>query len=154
MLTVNLTLPLALTLKLTVHERSAQMADDTNRSIVPKIYIVKTIFFWVNFVLCFSTLLTNCYYCTFVTCYWQVSLCLQCSDTVRWALGRASSLYKIWVIGCWLGYLSGVRCKWFAHDPADATATPSSAASVNPERFCLSRASLPRLSLKKVVNRV
>ena len=26
---------------------------------------------------------------------------------------------------CWHGYLSGVRCKWFAYGPADATATPS-----------------------------
>jgi len=30
--------------------------------------------------------------------------------------------------GCWHGYLSGARCKWFAYGPADATATPSSLA--------------------------
>jgi len=29
---------------------------------------------------------------------------------------------KIWVVGCWHGYLSGVRCR-FAYGPADATAT-------------------------------
>jgi len=27
------------------------------------------------------------------------------------------------VVGCWCGYLSGVRCRSFAYDPADATAT-------------------------------
>jgi len=27
------------------------------------------------------------------------------------------------VTKCWCGYLSGSRCKWFAHGPADATAT-------------------------------
>ena len=27
-----------------------------------------------------------------------------------------------WVVGCWLGYVSGMRCR-FAYGPADATAT-------------------------------
>jgi len=36
---------------------------------------------------------------------------------------------KNWV-GCWHGYLSGVRFKWFAYGPADAIATPSSLASL------------------------
>jgi len=27
---------------------------------------------------------------------------------------------------CWYGYLSGVRCKWFAYGAADSTATPKS----------------------------
>jgi len=27
---------------------------------------------------------------------------------------------------CWRGYLSGVRCKWLAYGPVDATVTPSS----------------------------
>jgi len=31
---------------------------------------------------------------------------------------------------CWHDYLSGVRCKLFAYGPADATATPSSLASL------------------------
>ena len=35
-----------------------------------------------------------------------------------------------WVMRCWLGCLSGVRCKWFANGPADATATLSSLASL------------------------
>jgi len=29
---------------------------------------------------------------------------------------------KNWVVGCWHGYLSGVRCR-FAYNPADVTAT-------------------------------
>ena len=37
---------------------------------------------------------------------------------------------KNWVMMCWCGYLSGARGKWFAYGPADATATPSSPASV------------------------
>jgi len=32
---------------------------------------------------------------------------------------------KNWVMMYWHGYLSRARCNWFAHDPADATATPS-----------------------------
>jgi len=35
-----------------------------------------------------------------------------------------------WVMECSRGYLSVVRCKWFACGPADATATPSSRASL------------------------
>ena len=30
--------------------------------------------------------------------------------------------------GCWCGYLSGAKYKWFAYGPADAIATPSSLA--------------------------
>jgi len=56
--------------------------------------------------------------------------CLQCFDTVRCVSGRASSLWKNWVIRCWHGYLSGARCKWSAYGPADGTATPSSLASL------------------------
>jgi len=37
---------------------------------------------------------------------------------------------KIWVMGWCYGYLSGARCKWFAYGQADATATPSSLASL------------------------
>ena len=35
---------------------------------------------------------------------------------------------KNWVMTCYHGYLSAVRCKWLAYAPADATATPSSLA--------------------------
>ena len=37
---------------------------------------------------------------------------------------------KAWVTRCWRGYLSGAKCKWFPYGPADATATPSSLASL------------------------
>jgi len=41
---------------------------------------------------------------------------------------------KNWVMNCWHGYLSEVRCKWFAYRTADATATatPSYLASLKP----------------------
>jgi len=48
--------------------------------------------------------------------------CLQCFDTVVWASGRASSIWKK------LSDMSGTRFKWFAHGPADVTATQSSLA--------------------------
>jgi len=47
------------------------------------------------------------------------------------------------------GYLSGARCKCFAYGPADATATPSSFASIKSRIVYLSGAGLPRLSWKK-----
>jgi len=31
---------------------------------------------------------------------------------------------KNWVMWCWCGYLSGVRCRLFAYGPADVTAIP------------------------------
>jgi len=31
--------------------------------------------------------------------------------------------HKNWMMSCWCGYLSGLKCKWFAYGPADATAT-------------------------------
>jgi len=37
---------------------------------------------------------------------------------------------KDWVMRCWNGCLSGARCRWFAYDQADATATHSSRASL------------------------
>ena len=43
--------------------------------------------------------------------------------------------------------------KWFAYGPADATATPSSLASVKSRMVCLSGAGLPRLSWKRPLNR-
>ena len=49
----------------------------------------------------------------------------------------------------WRGYLSGVRCKWFAYGPADATATPSSLARVKSRMVYFSGAALPRLPWKK-----
>ena len=37
---------------------------------------------------------------------------------------------KNWVMRSWCDYRSAVRCKWFAYGPANATATPSSLASL------------------------
>jgi len=58
---------------------------------------------------------------------------------------------KNWVMRCWHGYLSGARCKWSAYGPADATATPSSPASLKTITFYLSGAGLPSCPGKEVV---
>jgi len=52
----------------------------------------------------------------------------------------------------WRGHLSGVRCKWFAYGPADATATSSSLAPVKSRMVYLSGAGLPGLSWKMPLN--
>ena len=44
---------------------------------------------------------------------------------------------KNWVLGCWCGYLSGVRCR-FAYGPAGATATHCLLLQWNPDWFYLS----------------
>jgi len=49
---------------------------------------------------------------------------------------------------CWHGYLSGVRCKWFAYGAADGTTTTWSFASLKC-RYNLFSAGLSRLSWKK-----
>jgi len=56
---------------------------------------------------------------------------------------------KNWVVRYWCGYLSGTRCKLFACGAADATANPSSLASLKSRMVYLSGASLPTLSYKK-----
>ena len=45
--------------------------------------------------------------------------------------------HQNWVVRCCHGYMSGARCKWLAHGPANATATPSSLLQQNPEWFIL-----------------
>jgi len=70
---------------------------------------------------------------------------------VGWQEGHPAC--KNWLMRCWCGYLSEVRCKWFACGPADATATPSSLAPVKSRLVYLSGAGLPRLSGKKTLNR-
>jgi len=83
----------------------------------------------------------------------------------RWALAHVSSLYciqcfcecwlgvrksiepvKNWLIRCWHGYLSAVRCKWFAYGSADVTATLSFLDLLK-SKFNLPGAGLPRLSI-------
>jgi len=58
------------------------------------------------------------------------------------------------IIEWWGGYLSGVRCKWFAYGPADATVTPSSLASLKSRLVYVSGTGLPRLSWKESVKRM
>ena len=80
------------------------------------------------------------------------SNCLQCSDTVGWAAGRASGLWENWVVRCWCCYLSGARCRLFACGPADATAIPKPhhlLLHLNRYWFYLSDTGLPRLFQKR-----
>jgi len=74
---------------------------------------------------------------------------LQCCDAVGWAAEKGIRPVKTWAVRCWRGYLSGVRCKWFAYGPADTTVTPSSLVAVKSRMVYLSGAGLPRLSWKK-----
>jgi len=50
---------------------------------------------------------------------------------------------------CWHGHLSAARCKWFAYGPADATATPSSLASLKSRLVCCFRYQLTQVVLYK-----
>ena len=56
--------------------------------------------------------------------------CLQCFDADGWASGKSIRSVENWLTRYWCNYLSGARCKWSAYGPADATATPSSLASL------------------------
>jgi len=62
------------------------------------------------------------------------SLSLESLPSVLWHcwLDIRKSIRPVnnWVMRCWRGYLSEMRCKWFAYGPADATATPSSFGSL------------------------
>jgi len=73
------------------------------------------------------------------------------TPSVLWCcwLGGRKVICKNWVVKYRRGYLFGARCKWFACNPADATATPSSLAPVKSRTVYLSGASLCRLSWKK-----
>ena len=58
---------------------------------------------------------------------------------------------KNWVMRCWCGYLSGVRCISFAYGPADATASqnPSSLASFKSRLVLLFLYRLTQVVLEK-----
>jgi len=75
--------------------------------------------YWLNMysVVHTALLLTVMAYFCLMT-FWLMPSVLWCC----W-LGCRKSIWpaKNWVVGCWCGYLSGVRCK-FAYGPADATA--------------------------------
>jgi len=82
-------------------------------------------------------------------------ICLQCFDSVGWAARKGIRPVKNWVVGCWRGYASGVRCR-FAYVqlimPLPLTVSCSSKSRlVLPEWFCFSGASLPRFSWKKAI---
>jgi len=63
-------------------------------------------------------------------CYFPLTdtklYCLVYRGIVHWRcwLGSRKDIWPVknWVVGCWRGYLSGVRCR-FAHGPDNATAT-------------------------------
>ena len=75
--------------------------------------------------------------------------CLQCFDTVGWASGRTSGLWKnTWVVGCWRGYLSGTGCR-LAYGPADATLTHCLLLQWNPDCFLQFWYQLTRVVLEK-----
>jgi len=56
---------------------------------------------------------------------------------------------KNWVMRYWHGNLFGARCKWFAYDLADATATPLSLASFKCRMVYIAGAVLLRLCWKE-----
>jgi len=81
-------------------------------------------------------------------------VCLQCSDTVGWASGRASACKNL-VMRCWCGYLSGVRCRLFAYGPANATAIPKAhhlLPPVNPDWFTFLVVAYPGCPEKRPLN--
>jgi len=84
------------------------------------------------------------YVCTFMT-----SMLWHC-----WLGGRKGiRSVKNWVVGYWCGYLSDMRCKWFAYGPADATATPSCLASLKSRMVHLLVPAYPGCAGKKPLNR-
>ena len=101
----------------------------------------------------------NC--CIFITTWYDMlcdTICYDSCDTiyhvpsVLWhcwfGIRKSIRPVKNWVMKCWCGYLTGVRCRLFAYGPANATAfhlLPHS----NPDWFYLSDTSLPRLSWKR-----
>jgi len=83
-----------------------------------------------------------------LNCPSSLEIYLQCFDVaVWWQEGHLAC--KNWVMGYWHGYLSEVRCKWFANGPADTIATPSALASLKSIMAYLFDACLHRLSWKK-----
>ena len=83
----------------------------------------------------------------------------RCLHSVLWCCwlgsrkGRHPACKKWVVVGCWYGYLSGVRCR-LAYGPADATATRCLFLQKNLDWFYLSGTSLPGYSRTKAVKQV
>jgi len=64
------------------------------------------------------------------TCVIETGLFLFSALTLLFGRQEEHLACKNWVMRCWRGYLSEVRCRWFAYGPANATATLSSLASL------------------------
>ena len=62
----------------------------------------------------------HCCFLVFCYAFAVVDFVLWCCWLGGWKEGHPAC--KNWVVGCWHGYLSGVRCR-LAYGPADATAT-------------------------------
>ena len=63
-------------------------------------------------------------------------------------------LMLMWVMRCWGGFLSGVRCRLFACGLGDATVIPKPHhlfPHLNPDEFYLSGTSLPGCPRKEAV---
>ena len=97
--------------------------------------------------------LNNCHWLKLIGCrqfsvFQRLPVC-SFMPSVLWhgCLGSRQGIRPVkTVLRCWHGYLSGARCKWFAYGPADASATPSSPASLKSRMVYLSGAGLSRLS--------
>jgi len=65
---------------------------------------------------------------------WSHTIACELLPSVLWCcwFGIRKSIWPVknWLMRYWHGYLSEARCKWFAYGPSDATATPSSLASL------------------------
>jgi len=67
----------------------------------------------------------SCYNCSLanpITLYDTIQRTICAFSALTLLAGRHPAC-KPWVMRCWCGYLSAVRCRLFAHGPADATAS-------------------------------
>ena len=95
---------------------------------------------------CVCVLLPWAEYCWFYGFFSVIDL--SCSPLIS-LVGRQEEhpACKNWVMWCWCGYLSGARCRLFAHGSADATAIPEPyhlLPHLNPDWFYFSGTGLPR----------
>jgi len=90
-------------------------------------------------------------------CIAKAALHVLCYNALILLVGRQEEqpVCKNWVMWCWCGYLSGVRCRLFAYGPTDASAIPKPhhlLPHINPYLFYVSGTGLPRLSWKRPLN--
>jgi len=93
------------------------------------------------------------YYIDHLLCYLMMCVlyCIVVFSALTLLVGHQEehSACKWWEMSCWRGYLSEVRWKWFACGPADATATPSSPASLKSRMVLLFWCKLTQVFLEK-----